>query len=79
MIVSVVAITFAFTTAPVAAQNAPVKAKTEQTQKAEKKDKKQDAKAGCTDKQKAECSSAKAGGCCSGKTAAKPVPAPEKK
>lgn len=80
MIVSVLAITFAFTTAPVAAQNAPAKAKTEKTEKAEKKDAKHDKAAGCTDKQKADCSSAKTGGCCGSKAAAaKPVPAPEKK
>lgn len=86
MIFSVAALIFAFSTTQVSAQKAPKKAKTEKV--ADTKDVKHE---GCTEKAKADCpshtgdkagcttpcpSGQKTPGCCAGKAAAKPVPAP---
>lgn len=94
MILSVMAIVFAFTIASVSAQNAPTtKTSTEKvaTEKADKTDcatDKKDAKAGCATKADAAksgcatpCSGEKAKACCNKGTAesAKPVPASDKK
>lgn len=77
--VSVIALAFAFTLSTASAQKAPSK-------KAETKKEAAATKTDCTDKPAAKkadcatpCSSEKAKSCCSGKTAAKPVPAPESK
>lgn len=90
MIFSVVALIFAFSSTSVSAQKAPKKAKTEKV--ADTKDVKHEgctekAKADCSshtgDKAKAGCATPCASGekatpgCCAGKAAAKPVPAPE--
>ena len=93
MILSVMAIVFAFTIAGVSAQNAPTtKTSTEKvaTEKANKTDcatDKKDAKVGCATKADAKsgcatpCSGEKAKACCNKGTAqsAKPVPASDKK
>ncbi|NTW25184.1 MAG: hypothetical protein HGA37_10810 [Lentimicrobium sp.] len=94
MILSVMAIVFAFTIASVSAQNAPTtktsteKVSTEKADKAGCATDTKDAKAGCATKTDAAksgcatpCSGEKAKACCNKGTAesAKPVPAPDKK
>lgn len=89
MILSVMAIVFAFTVASVSAQNAPTtkasteKVSTSKTNKAAVTTDSKDAKAGCATKSgcSTSCSGEKAKTCCNKGTAesAKPVPASDKK
>lgn len=93
MVLTVMALFFAFTIVSVSAQNAPKEKKKTEKTATEKSDKastdSKDAKSGCESKSDAHksgcatpCSGEKAKSCCSKgahSDAAKPVPAPEKK